>query len=64
MQDKSNDRLMNTAEVAAYFHINPKTVARYVKVGKLPVARRTPGGHARFWASDVEAAGRPNGSRS
>lgn len=61
MRDESTDRLMNTGEVAAYYAINPKTVARYVKVGKLPVGRRTPGGHARFWASDVEAAGRPNG---
>jgi excisionase family DNA binding protein len=61
MQNQSNDRLMTPGEVAAYFAVNGKTISRYVKVGKLPVARRTPGGHARFWESDVIAAGQPEG---
>ena len=61
MQDQNTDRLMTPGEVAAYYKVDRKTVARYVKTGRLPLGRRTPGGHARFWQSDVEAAGRSNG---
>lgn len=53
----ADDRLMTPAEVAAYYKIDPKTVSRYVAAGRLKIARRTPGGHARFWESDVIAAG-------
>jgi excisionase family DNA binding protein len=59
------DWLMTPAEVAAYYSVDPKTVTRWAKSGRLPVARMTPGGHRRFWESDVIAAGqRQSGGRS
>lgn len=46
------DRLLTPGEVAALFHVDPKTVTRWAAVGRLP-ATRTPGGHRRFLESDV-----------
>lgn len=48
------ERLMTPAEVAKLFHVDPKTVTRWAKSGKLS-AVRTLGGHRRFRASEVEA---------
>lgn len=48
-----NERLMTPAEVAASFKVNPKTVTRWAKLGKLR-AIRTPGGHRRFSAAQVK----------
>ena len=59
-----NDRLMTPAEVAEYWAVDPKTVTRWAKDGRLTVARVTPGGHRRFWESDVKAAGQRQGSRA
>lgn len=53
-QDRSNDRLLTPREVAARFRVDPKTVTRWGSNGLLPCVR-TPGGHRRFWQSDVDA---------
>ena len=48
------DKLLTTAEVAALFRVDPKTVTRWANAGKLS-AIRTPGGHRRFRESEVRA---------
>jgi excisionase family DNA binding protein len=46
--------LLTPAEVAAMFRVDPKTVTRWAKAGKLtPI--RTLGGHRRYRASEVNA---------
>jgi len=45
--------LLTPAEVAALVFVDPKTVSRWAKAGKIP-ATRTPGGHRRFRRSDVQ----------
>jgi excisionase family DNA binding protein len=47
------DELLTPAEVAAMFRVNPKTVTRWARSGKLS-AIRTLGGHRRFRASEVK----------
>ena len=49
---RSDERLLTPAEVAALFRVNPKTVSRWARSGKLH-AIRTLGGHRRFRASEV-----------
>lgn len=46
--------LLTPAEVASLFRVDPKTVTRWAKAGKL-TAIRTLGGHRRYRASDVNA---------
>lgn len=46
--------LMTPAEVAQAFRVDPKTVTRWAKAGKL-TSVRTPGGHRRFSAAEVRA---------
>lgn len=41
------DRLITTGDVADLFAVDPKTVTRWAKDGKLPYLT-TPGGHRRF----------------
>ncbi len=48
----TRDTLLTPAEVAAMFRVNPKTVTRWARSGKL-TAVRTLGGHRRFKASEV-----------
>jgi len=48
------ERLMTPAEVARVFHVDPKTVTRWAKAGKLGSVR-TLGGHRRFKESEVFA---------
>ena len=48
------DRLMTPAEVAVAFKVDPKTVSRWAKQGRLSCIR-TLGGHRRFRAAEVEA---------
>lgn len=45
--------LLTPAEVAALFRVDPKTVSRWAKAGKL-TAIRTLGGHRRYRQSEVE----------
>lgn len=47
-----HDALLTPAEVAAMFRVNPKTVTRWARSGKLN-AVRTLGGHRRFRSSEV-----------
>ena len=46
------DALLTPSEVAALFRVNPKTVTRWARAGKLN-AIRTLGGHRRFKASEI-----------
>ena len=48
------DYLLTPAEVAALFRVDPKTILRWAKAGKIP-SMRTPGGHHRYQSSDVHA---------
>ena len=54
MQPMSTDQLLTPAEVAAILFVDPKTVTRWARAGKLD-AIRTPGGHRRYLKSDVLA---------
>jgi excisionase family DNA binding protein len=62
------EALLTPSEVAALFRVNPKTVSRWARAGKLH-AIRTLGGHRRFRASEVQrcfaelAQGQPPGLR-
>jgi excisionase family DNA binding protein len=46
------DALLTPSEVAALFRVNPKTVTRWARAGKI-TAIRTLGGHRRFRASEI-----------
>lgn len=48
------ERLLTPAEVAARFRVDPKTVTRWAKAGKLS-SIRTLGGHRRYRAWEIEA---------
>ena len=48
----SNERLLTPGEVAALFRVDPKTVTRWAKAGKL-TSIRTLGGHRRYRESEV-----------
>jgi excisionase family DNA binding protein len=56
--DEARDRgdtpeeLLTPSEVAAMFRVNPKTVTRWHRTGKVS-AIRTLGGHRRFRASEI-----------
>jgi excisionase family DNA binding protein len=49
------DELLRTSEVAVLFRVDPKTVTRWAKQGRIK-AVRTLGGHRRYHKKDVEAA--------
>lgn len=51
---RRRDGLLTPGEVAAMFRVDPKTVTRWAKAGKLK-AIRTLGGHRRFRESEVRA---------
>jgi excisionase family DNA binding protein len=46
------DRLLTPAEVAAMFRVDPKTVTRWARDGRL-TAVRTLGGHRRYREAEV-----------
>ena len=46
------DALLTPSEVAQMFRVNPKTVTRWARAGKLN-AIRTLGGHRRFRSSEI-----------
>ncbi len=46
--------LLTPAEVAKLFRVDPKTVTRWAKAGKI-TAIRTLGGHRRYRQSEVQA---------
>jgi excisionase family DNA binding protein len=47
-----SDRLLTPAEVAAMFRVDPKTVTRWARDGRL-ASIRTLGGHRRYRESEV-----------
>jgi len=53
-QKKTDDegRLLTPSEVASLFRVDPKTVTRWAKSGKLS-SIRTLGGHRRYYESEV-----------
>src|SRR6478735_8674512 len=48
------EKLLTPAEVASLFRVDPKTVTRWAKAGKLN-SIRTLGGHRRYRESEVRA---------
>jgi excisionase family DNA binding protein len=48
------ENLLTPSEVAALFRVDPKTVTRWAKAGKIG-SIRTLGGHRRFRESEVKA---------
>jgi excisionase family DNA binding protein len=46
--------LLTPAEVADLFRVDPKTVTRWAKAGKI-TAIKTVGGHRRYYLTEVEA---------
>lgn len=54
MSTRPPEKLLTPREVADLFAVDPKTVTRWAKAGKLPTIR-TMGGHRRFRQSIVEA---------
>ncbi len=60
-----SEPLLTPAEVAAMFRVDPKTVTRWAKAGKLSTIR-TLGGHRRYRESEVREllAGVPSQRRA
>lgn len=52
MKGQNDEALLTPAEVAALFRVDPKTVTRWAKAGKLS-SIRTLGGHRRYWEAEV-----------
>lgn len=52
-EQQQADSLLTPAEVAALFRVNPKTVTRWARSGKI-TAIRTLGGHRRFRATEIQ----------
>jgi excisionase family DNA binding protein len=48
------EKLLTPAEVASLFRVDPKTVTRWAKAGKL-ASIRTLGGHRRYREAEVRA---------
>ena len=48
------EELLTPSEVAALFRVDPETVTRWAKAGKLSCVK-TLGGHRRYLASEVNA---------
>ena len=53
-QNVDSERLLTPAEVAEMFRVDPKTVTRWAKAGKL-TSIRTLGGHRRYREAQVKA---------
>jgi excisionase family DNA binding protein len=55
MEPLPPEKLLTSAEVAALFRVDPRTVRKWALDGRL-TARMTLGGHRRYFASEVMAA--------
>jgi excisionase family DNA binding protein len=55
VSDDRDDEILTAREVARLFRVDPKTVSRWERTGRLR-AFKTPGGHRRFRRGDVERA--------
>ncbi len=55
---------ITASEMAAIFGVDPKTVGRWAKQGKLENIRvfKTPGGHRRYKLADIEKLVQANGN--
>jgi excisionase family DNA binding protein len=53
-QTDKPERLLTPGEVAALFRVDPKTVTRWAKAGRIGSVS-TPGGHRRFRESEIRA---------
>ena len=53
MNGYTSEVLLTPSEVAALFRVDPKTVTRWAKAGKL-TSIRTLGGHRRYRESEVK----------
>jgi len=51
---QEGEKLLTPAEVAAMFRVDPKTVTRWAKAGKLS-SIRTLGGHRRYRAEEIQS---------
>ena len=56
------EHLMTPGEVATLFRVDPKTVTRWAKAGKL-TSIRTLGGHRRYRSSEVRSLLEKSGAR-
>lgn len=56
------EHLMTPGEVASLFRVDPKTVTRWAKAGKL-TSIRTLGGHRRYRSSEVRSLLERSGAR-
>ena len=50
--ENNSEKLLTPSEVAALFRVDPKTVTRWAKAGKLS-SIRTLGGHRRYRESEI-----------
>ena len=57
------EKLLTPAEVASMFRVDPKTVTRWAKAGKLS-SIRTLGGHRRYRESEIRSLIDGSNSRS
>jgi len=60
---EDTERLLTPAEVASMFRVDPKTVTRWAKAGKLS-SIRTLGGHRRYRESEIRGLIEGSNSRS
>lgn len=58
--DAEKEKLLKPGEVAVLFRVDPKTVTRWAKAGRLN-SITTPGGHRRFREAEVRALVRFDG---
>ena len=54
LSSTNQEMLLTPAEVASMFRVDPKTVTRWAKAGKL-TSIKTLGGHRRYKESEVKA---------
>ena len=54
LSPSSQENLLTPSEVAALFRVDPKTVTRWAKAGKL-TSIKTLGGHRRYKESEVKS---------
>lgn len=53
MTDNKDEKLLTPKQVAQRFAVDPKTVTRWARTGRLP-SIKTPGGHRRYRESVVD----------
>src|SRR5579863_4922361 len=54
MSAPESEKLLTPAEVATLYRVDPKTVTRWAKAGRL-TSIRTPGGHRRYSETEVRS---------